>query len=62
MGILLNNSLCDTFRIKLYPFCLYWSCPPSTVHEGVHCQGGATPMQAKWIKVDLDTVYHALSN
>ena len=32
--------------IKFFPFCLHWSCSPSTCHVW----GGATPIQKKWIK------------
>ena len=47
-----------------YPFCLHWSCTPSTVHAagkgpfacGVNSQGEVTPMQAKWIKLDLEVI------
>ena len=35
------------------PFRLYRSFSPLTVHAA----GGATPMQAKWITVDLDRIY-----
>ena len=40
-------------RIKFDPLCLHWSCSPLTVQASdVTSRGGATPMQAKWIKLD----------
>ena len=48
-----------TFGVSLDqidPFCLHWSCSPSTVNGGgggVTNQGRATLLQAKWIKTDL---------
>ena len=42
------------------PFCLHWSCSPSS--RGLNSQGGATQMQAKWIKLDLDGVIAIMTN
>ena len=47
--------------IKFDTFCLHLSCSSSTVHAsgkrpfacGMTSQGGATLMQAKWIKLDI---------
>ena len=44
-------------QIKFDPFCLHWSCSPSTLlTAGIRRREqsrGATKMQAKWIKLDL---------
>ena len=36
---------------EVWSFCLHWSCSP--IDCSSRCRGGATPMQAKWIKLDL---------
>ena len=41
--------------MKFDPFCLHWGCSPLTVQAAL---GGATPMQAKWIKLHLHMPAH----
>ena len=42
-------------HIKFDPFCLHWNCSLLTGHAADQLTGvkGATPMQEKWIKLDL---------
>ena len=41
----------NSYYLHIDQFCLHWSCYPST--GPVISRGGATPMQTKWIKLDL---------
>ena len=45
----LRHSVILRAQIKFDPFCLLWSSSPC----GVSSQWGATPMQTKWIKLEL---------
>ena len=47
-----SKNICRIrFSVLADPFYLHWSCSP--INCGVNSQGGATPMQAKWIKLDV---------
>ena len=48
-----------TLYSKFDPFCLHWSCLPcDSLNFSCAWVGGATPMQAKWIKLDLVFTHH----
>ena len=53
-----NQTIWVSVRSSLIQLCLNWSCSPRLVMSppfacGVTSIGGATPTQAKWIKLDL---------